>query len=207
MKHITLILVGAAGILLAACIPSVNPFYAGKDIRFEPQLLGDWQAQDSASDPPRWRFESEDGKTYKVTVSDEGGRTGLFKATLFNLEDHAFLDLIPAKCDYATNQADLVAFSMFPGHLLFHVAQIAPALELAPFDFDWLEDFLTENPAALSHHRDGDRLLLTASTPELQGFVLKHLARGELFSDGDTLTRTSSNERNTPRQTRESQVR
>jgi hypothetical protein len=61
------------------------------------------------------------------------------------------------------------------------VPQIEPELKLAFFNFDWLYQQLTNHPSILAHHREGDRFVLTATTRELQRFMLKHLAEGELF--------------------------
>jgi hypothetical protein len=114
----------------------------------------------------------------------------------FQLKQECFLDIIPAGCNYATNQADLVGFSMFPGHLLVHASQLEPELKLAFFNFDWLQKFLDKNPKALAHHTEGkdDKgMLLTADTRDLQKFVLKHLGEGELFDKpGEMIRRTNS---------------
>jgi hypothetical protein len=46
----------------------------------------------------------------------------------------------------------------------------------------------------LAHHteQDNEIILLTASTPELQKFVLKHLGESELFPKTDELVRKTS---------------
>jgi hypothetical protein len=184
-----------AGILLAvtACIPSVHPFYTADDVAFDPALVGEWTATDSEDQPEQWKFErganKEDDTAYALTVTDKDGKQGHFRATLFRLKDHRFLDLIPSECNYAADQAALVGLSMVPGHLLVHVAAIEPELTMAFSDFDWLEDYLKEHPGALAHHTEEDRILLTASTRHLQRFVLKHVSGGELFSDHGRLTR------------------
>ena len=49
-------------------------------------------------------------------------------------------------------------------------------LKLAVCDFDWLKDQLQENPKALAHRKESDAILLTASSADLQRFVLEHLA-------------------------------
>jgi hypothetical protein len=192
MKTHTLITTLGTAALLCSCIPSVNPFYNDKDIVFEPRLLGAWQEKDKPDNPDVWKFEGTTNKTYKLTITDKEGKQGTFTAHLFQLKQEVFLDLIPADCNYATNQADLVAFSMFPGHLLARVPQIEPELKLALFDFDWLQKYLKENPKALAHHREGDRLLLTAGTRELQRFVLQHPGEGELFGKPDIMVRRTN---------------
>jgi hypothetical protein len=193
MKKTTLPFAAVAALALTACIPSINPFYTAKDVVFEPALLGQWTAKDSGDQPERWAFEEsagEDNKVrrYDLTVTDDEGREGYFKATLFRIKDKQFLDLIAERCEFATNQAELVAFSVIPGHLVVHVPQVEPELQLAFFDFEWLSDYLEENPKALPHRRE-DGVVLTGSTRQLQRFVLKHLKGGELFSDYGEMTK------------------
>lgn len=182
MKRPSLALTAAAAVLLfMGCIPSVNPFYTDKDVVFNPALPGEWQLQDKSDTPQLWTFEKGNDKAYKLRIQDEKGRKGQFEAHLFKLNDELFIDIIPTDCDYATNQVDLVASCMFPGHLLIRVQQLEPELKLAFFNFDWLEKYLQKHPRALAHHEEASRLVLTDSTRRLQAFVLDHLGEGELF--------------------------
>jgi hypothetical protein len=188
MKKRNLIALGAAAILLAACIPSVNPFYTDKDIVFDQHLVGEWQEKGSTNPLEYWKFEQTTNNAYKLTATEEG-KTGQFSVHLFRLKGEQFLDLTPTDCNYATNQSDLVAYSMFPGHLLMRVAQIEPNLKLSFSDFDWLGKYLQKNPKALGHHMESDRIILTADTADLQKFVLKHLGTNELFKEYGEMVR------------------
>jgi hypothetical protein len=171
---------GVAALLLVACIPSVNPFYRAEDISFDPALIGEWIDGDE-----RWVFERYAGEdAYQLTFSD-GEDTGSMKATLFRLGDHRFLDLVAENIEFADDQWELIDFSVFPGHLVMHVAEIGPQLRMAVFDLDWMEDLLGQNPNALEHTRFDDRILLTGSTRELQRFLKKHVDGGELFPASD----------------------
>jgi len=192
MKKRNLITLTAAAVLLCSCIPSVNPFYTDKDVVFDARLLGEWQEKDKSDNPDVWKFESATNKTYKLTVTEKEGKQGRFNAHLFQLKQEYFLDLIPDDCNYATNQADLVAASMYPGHLLVRVPQLEPELKLAFFDFDWLQKHLEKNPKALAHHKEGDHIVLTAGTRDLQRFVLKHLGKDELFVKPDEMIRRTN---------------
>ena len=78
---------------------------------------------------------------------------------------------------------------MYPGHLLLHVAQLAPELKLAGCDYDWLQKYLEANPKALAHHDEDKHILLTADTRALQRFVLKHIGEGELFGKSGVMVR------------------
>lgn len=187
---------GSLALLLAGCIPSVNPFYTEKDLVFDPQLVGNWQPKEEPS--ARYQFEQLKDKSYKMTLIEEKGKKGEFAAHLFKLGKEQFLDIVPLKCDYAETQADLVGFAMFPGHLLLRAPQIGPELQLAAFDYDWLKKYLDENPKALAHHEEEDgvvlgnteeRIVLTAGTKDLQRFVLAHLAEGQLFKPAGALVR------------------
>lgn len=196
MKLRNRIAIAGVAVLAGACIPSVNPFYTDKDVVFDARLLGEWQKQDKTDGPETWKFEKSGDKAYKLTVTEKEAKQGEFEARLFKLRQEFFLDLIPSDCHYATNQADLVAFSMFAGHLLVRVPQLEPGLKLAFFDFDWLAKHLEKNPKALAHRTTGKNdkgILLTAETRDLQRFVLKHLGAGELFDKpGEMIRQTNS---------------
>lgn len=188
MKKRNLIAVVGAAVLLAACIPSVNPFYTDKDVVYDQRLIGEWQEKAETNNPERWTFEQSTNKGYKLTVV-EHGKTGEFTAHLFKLKQEQFLDLIPSKCEFATNQADLVNFSVFAGHLIARVPQIEPELKLAFCDFDWLEKYLAKNPGALAYHTEEKNMILTADTRDLQKFVLKHMGTNELFQEYGEMVR------------------
>lgn len=192
MKKRHSIVVATTALLLSACIPSVNPFYTDRDVVFDARLLGEWQEKES-DQPEVWSFEQAEDKAYKLTTTDKEGKQGEFKVHLFKLKRDYFLDLVPSECNYATNQADLVAFAMFPGHLLLRVPQLGPELQLAGLDYDWLQKHLETNPKALAHHKEGDRVVLTADTKALQQFVLKHLGEDELFEKPGVMVRKTSN--------------
>ncbi|HTJ00916.1 MAG TPA: hypothetical protein VL527_18685 [Dongiaceae bacterium] len=186
-----LALMAALGVatLLGACIPSVNQFYADKDVVFDSNLVGKWQVTDKADQPETWNFAAGDAKAYQLTVTDKDGKTGEFNAHLFQLKAERFLDLTPTQCNYATNQSDLVTMAMIPGHLLLRVSLSGKELKLAACSYDWLEKYLKAHPEALGHRLVDNGLVLTAGTPELQKFVLAHLGPDELFGEPGVLVR------------------
>jgi hypothetical protein len=188
MKKRNLIAVAGVVVLLAACIPSVNPFYTDKDVVYNQSQVGEWQEKDETNNPEMWTFEQSTNNGYKLTVV-EHGKTGEFTAHLFKLKQEQFLDLIPSKCEFATNQADLVNYSIFPGHLIARMPQVEPNLKLAFCDFDWLQKYLEKNPGALAHHMEGNGIILTADTRDLQKFVLKHVGTNELFKEYGEMVR------------------
>ncbi len=181
MKARNFVALAATALLLTACIPSVHPFYTEKDVVFDTRLLGEWQPKDDSDEPELWKFEQGEDKSYKLTVTEKKDKHGKFAAHLFKLKNGYFLDITATECELAPDQADLVAASLIPGHLILRVPQIEPELQLAFTDYEWLEKFLKANPKALAHRKHDDSLLLTATTRELQRFVLKHSGADELF--------------------------
>ena len=187
MKKRNAIALAAVALLMAACIPSINPFYTDRDVVFEARLIGTWQEKENSDEPQIWKFEEGKDKAYKLTVTEKEGKHGEFEAHLFKLKQDYFLDIIAT--EIGTNVADLTTATLITGHLLLRVPQIEPELELAGFDFDWLDKYLKEHPKALAHHRDNDRFFLTAETADLQSFVLKHLGEDELFGKPGEMVR------------------
>jgi len=180
MKPRTLVAIASVAALLTACIPSVNPFYAEKDVVFDPRLLGVWGNPDDAD--KSWRFEVATNKTYRLIVSEEKGKRGEFAAHLFKLKGHTFLDVTPTKVELREDQVEMIGAALIPGHLVLRVRGIEPELKLDWVDWDWLKKHLEVNPRALKHRvTAAESIVLTAETRDLQRFVLKHLRDGELF--------------------------
>ena len=52
------------GLMLAGCVPSLNPLYTEEDLIFEPKLVGVWAENAEAKE--RWTFEQAGEKDYRV---------------------------------------------------------------------------------------------------------------------------------------------
>lgn len=183
MKKILLPLLALA-VLIAACVPSVNPFYTNKDVVTDPRLAGSWLEDEDKDSPATWKFEATTNNAYAVAVTEDNDKSGKFEGHLFKLGAEFFLDLTPTECNYATNQAGIVGVAMIPGHLLVRVKFAEKKLNLALCDPDWIKKFLEKNPSALAHRVVDGSVILTAETGALQKFVLKYLGEDELFGKG-----------------------
>lgn len=164
------------GLLLAvsACVPSLHPLYTEKDAVFEPALLGEWVEAKSDSKSTLTFIKSAD-KEYKLISADEKA-TSSFIAHLVKLGEKLFLDINgDSSVDCRT--------SAMPVHMFFLVSQTEPTLRMWDFNDKWLEEFLKKNPAALKHEIVDSDVVLTASTRELQSFVLRHVNTKEAFAD------------------------
>jgi hypothetical protein len=65
-------------------------------------------------------------------------------------------------------------------------------------DDDKMEELLKEDPNAVKHMSIEDMLILTASTKELQAFVLKYADDNRVFTDEIVLGRKETQDPNAP---------
>ena len=173
-KELTILLLSAAAVILGGCVTtSVYPFYGEKDVVFEPALLGHWTKPQHPDE--RWTFERDNGDGYRVACVSEG-KTNAGEAHLFKLASQTFLDLS------APTWKEDIQPQPVPSHILARVTQIKPTIKMSELSYEWLGQLLATNPAALRHLviKTGDkpedrRIVLTADTPELQRFVVRHI--------------------------------
>ncbi|MFH1717444.1 MAG: hypothetical protein ABIF19_08850 [Planctomycetota bacterium] len=176
-------------VLLGGCVPviSLHSLYTEKDVMFEEKLLGVW-AQDS--NETTWQFTraEEPNNAYKLIFSDEEGKKGSFIAHLVKLQNRLFLDVYPSELPWEPNDPDKIdwpynSLFLIPAHTFLKIDSIEPTLKMRITLESKMEELLKENPGAVKHTFVGDRLVLTASTKELQAFILKYADDARVFTD------------------------
>jgi hypothetical protein len=179
----------ALAALLGGCVPvmSLHSLYTEKDVTFEEKLLGTWVQDNNGT---TWEFTriDEPKNAYKLIFSDEEGQKGSFVARLVKLENRLFLDVYPSELPWDPddpNKMDWPYNSLFliPAHTFLKIDSIGPQLKMRLTLEDKMEELLKENPGAVKHISVEDRLVLTASTKELQAFVLKYADDDRVFTD------------------------
>jgi len=165
----------AGALILTGCVvTSVYPYYAEKDLVFEPTLLGDWVGEegDDQKSGLFTRVERLGENGYRATTLG-GDQTNSVICHLFRLKGQLFLDTCPTNHD----------FDLIPVHQISKVTKLSPEFENANLNYKWLEELLKKNPKVIRHTLVNDkfegtndtRIVLTADTAELQKLVLKHL--------------------------------
>jgi hypothetical protein len=194
--------------LLGGCIPvmSLHPLYTEKDVVFENSLLGTWleDSNDTTWEFKRIRdsndtaleFERPDKpeKAYKLIYSSNEDKTkGSFFVHLVKLENRFFLDVFPSQlpCVPQDPNQGWVYNSVFllPVHTFIKVDTFEPQLRIRLTNNNEMEKLLKEQPNAVRNELVEDNIILTASTKELQTFVLKYAQDDRVFSDKIILTR------------------
>ena len=184
-------------IILGGCIPimSIHPLYTDSDIIFNGKILGIW-VDDPNSPETTWEFSrmNEPNNSYKLIFTDKDGRKGFFEAYLLKLDGKLFLDAVPGEMPWDVNDPNTVdwlynSFFLLPSHTFIKIDSIEPKLKLRTTANSSMEEFLKEHPDAVEHILVEDRIVLTASTKELQAFILKYADDEKLFPSVITLER------------------
>ena len=186
------------GILLAGCVPSLHPLYTPKDVVYDPKLVGVW-AEPNSPDSCTWAFlAGSEPNSYTMVYTDKDKKTGSFNVHLLKLDAALFLDVFPNEPNLPQNS--YYQWHLLPSHTFMKVDQIEPTLKLRLMDVDNFTKRLEKHPALLKHEvmKEGTegRVVLTASTKELQEFMRKHAGDKDVFGEPSNMKRLLPSEGN-----------
>ena len=203
--------------ILGGCIPvmSLHPLYTEEDVVFEEKLVGLWV--DDSNNTLEFKSVEKPENAYELVYSDNEGKKGSFVAHLVKLQNTLFLDIFPNQfpCKDEEEEHQLVedkiiltvkvlmkwhynAFFFVPFHTFIKINSIEPQLKMQLTDDEDMGKLLKEDPNAVRHELVEDKPLLTASTKELQAFVLKYADDSRVFSKEIILTRKITKDLNEP---------
>jgi hypothetical protein len=186
MIRVKIIFVSVIALLLSGCIThlqSLHPLYTDKDLFFDPALVGTWFG-DGGEGEGSWTFEKFGDKDYSLVVKEEGDEQVEFRVSLVSLENRIFLDLFP---EDGVNDPYIPFY--IPTHLFFRIWIEGDVLRIAMLDIEWFMKSIEENEISIRHEVLEGFIVLTASTEELQGLVLKYADDEQAFPDPTELYR------------------
>ena len=184
MKKLASVAVLASLTMLVGCVPCLRAIYTEKELVFKPDLIGLWSQKDSEE---TWQFAKAGKKAYRVVHTDREGKQGTFAGHLVELDGALFLDLYPKEPKLPQN--DFYKAYIARLHTFLLVRQITPTLQMASMDMEWLDAQVRKDPKAIRHELVDRRVLLTASTKELQQFLVKHHKTPEAFGEPSNMVR------------------
>lgn len=179
-------------------------------VTFDERLLGVWA--DDTNDvkvETRWEFKRLDDaaeewlpedlrderqKLYRLNAMDgDGELQGSLVACLLKLGDQLFLDIFPDRFPSGQSDAEETklpfnAGLFVPVHTFARIDSIGDELK-GRISGDSAKEMLKAEPRPVRAEWLNDTPLLTASTKELQAFILKHAKDERLFSEEVTLYR------------------
>ena len=176
---VVILIIGMTGCFVL----SVHPLYFEKDLIFESGLVGTWGEKENEKDLSElWIFKESGDKSYKFIFREEEEGDGIFEAHLLKLGDYLFLDLYPEEPETGS---EFYNMHVIPAHSFIRISLEGHVLRLGFFDLEWLKKNIEEGKVSIKHERRDDTIVLTASTEELQKFVLKHVEEAFQFVGGD----------------------
>lgn len=193
MKTRNLVLIAVIVILFSGCVVySFYPLYTEKDLFPNNILTGGWVDEDG----DEWNFEHSysgekvpeniDSTSYDLTFSHGDEKLtdeGKFSVHIIKLGGHYFLDFYLEDFNNS-GELTLYDFHIIPVHTFAKLTINQDTLKINWFDQDWLENLIEENKIRIHHEDNGDYILLTAKSDELQKFVTKYVNSEEAFKNG-----------------------
>ena len=163
-------------ITACGCVPSLHSFFEKEDVTFEKGLLGTWKQEEDKS---TWVFSQYGGnkQKYKLVVGATEGnelKKAEFEATLFRLNDVSYLNLRPAGDPFAGDVSSFYKVHVLPAHSLTKIERKEGVLRVSMMNPKWAKQRLRAHPREIAHTMADNRVVLTASTADLQGFVKTH---------------------------------
>jgi hypothetical protein len=188
MKTRNILLTGLVGLLFTGCfVKSLHPFYRDDEALFKKEMLGTWVGEDSST----WKIEQSMKSTglfkpgvpenaYLITFTDKNG-TSQFSVHLFKLGARLFLDFYPEEVK-STN--DFMAAHLVPAHTVARVDLLKDKMVIQWYNEEWLIGLFRQNKIRIAHEKvpleagksgdDNYQVVLTASTDDLQKFMMKY---------------------------------
>ena len=154
-------------ILLSGCVPSLHPLFSDNEIIFDANLVGKWSEPNSSDS---WEFKPAANKKYEFIYTDGRG-IGKFDARLGKIGSSTFLDIFPEEPNLTEN--DFYKVHLLPAHSFIKIELSKDRLKFGVMNPDSVKKLLKSDPNIIKHEQT-DRIILTASTKELQAFIQKY---------------------------------
>lgn len=175
--------------LMSSCIISLHPLYDAKTMIKEVKLDGHWLGQDEKP-PSKWIFKAKyknDGSfngKYQLDHTTDGF-TYEYEAVLLKLGGTFYLDILvegPAEVDPG-DDGPILALSV-PSHNFYKLEfNEVDQINIYPFDGDRLDKLVRQRKIRIKHEMVDGSMVITASTADLQKFLLKYAQDKKAFDE------------------------
>jgi hypothetical protein len=178
---------------MSGCVVfSFYPIYTPKDLFPNDYLLGNYMSDDSVG----WRFTHDTKKVNDIEQTDSTGYwlkvdenkdssfISTFEVHLIRIDGVLLADFILVDYPQKGNEVRMFDLHIVPVHTFAKVVISGDMLTFKWFNGDWLEKLIEGNKLRIRHENNGDLILLTAKSHELQKFVRKYLHSDDAFEDG-----------------------
>ncbi len=168
-------------LFIIGCVRSFYPLYTENDLITDQTLVGTW----IDSDNNVWTFLKPRDKSYELVYTEKSS-PAKFKAHLVKLGKYAFLDLAPGELGIDNS---FFAGHLIPVHTFSRVWITADSVRFSLFDNGWLKEMIDNKKLSIAHERQGDNIILTAPTRELQMLIVEYAEDKKAFPEPGVLHR------------------
>lgn len=178
-------------VFLTGCLTTLHPIFTEKDIAYDPKLIGTWKTEnqgnkgiavitnlstESSVELPG-NISSIKQKGYLVSFLDENGATSeRYIAFLARIGKHLYFDYFPADKKGDRKIDEFFAAHFVKMHTSYRV-EISNdgSFELSQLDEGYVTKLIDEKKIRISYEKGADdNTVITASTKELQQYLLKY---------------------------------
>ena len=203
MKKVSIIL-GFAFLLifLSSCLNTLHPIFTEKDLAYDPKLIGTWNtekqgtkervvisnlATENSVELPG-NISTIKQKGYFVTYHDEHGDTKQYIAFLARIGKHLYFDYYPADKKGDRKLDEFFGIHFVRMHTSYRVEILNDgSFELSKLDGSYVKSLIDEKKIRISHETDADdNITITASTKELQQYLLKYGDESSAYESSKT---------------------
>ena len=195
-------------ILLNGCLATLHPVFTEKDLVADGRLAGNWKKATDGS-VTTYRKASKDelkkfsqtlqqnpDKVYMVTVrSGIDNPESYYYAFMVKLGKNYYLDYYPADKKETENADAFFKAHYIPMHGIYRIDfKTNETFELKQLDGGYLEKLIRNKQIRIQHEvmPDGD-FMITASTEELQKYLIKYSDVPEAYDNGNASDYTKVN--------------
>lgn len=201
-------IISALAVLLAASacsVQSLHPLYSEEVLAYDEALEGDWVDDDGRL----WTLENaalsqtlDSGsskmmdirrKMYLASYADEKDTLYAFEIHLVRLGKQRFVDIFPWEKYNEKMINEWMMANLLPVHTFAKIELRGDSLFLSHIDGSWVKDLVKNNQIRISHEKvdlyGGEEIVLTASTEQLQKFILKYQDDPKAFVEPDVFVR------------------
>lgn len=166
-------------LILAGCVPSLNPLYTDKDLIVLPGLEGTWIDQDNNF----WTFDKGEDKSYRMTYSrntEIKENDEIFKAHLVRLDNYIFMDLYPQEGAFRDKQG-MMTIHYVPTHTFSKLQLTGDNLQINMLNPEWINNMKDQQRIFIGYEKMENGVLLTAKPKDLQRFISAYADDSKAF--------------------------
>ena len=178
-------------IFLSSCLTTLHPIFTEKDLAYDPKLIGVWNTENEGKKGKVIisNLASENSvelpgnisvikqKGYFIIYQDENGKVSdQYIAFLARIGKHLYFDYFPADKKEDRKLDEFFGVHFVRMHTSYRVEILKDgSFELSQLDGSYVKSLIDEKKIRISHETDADdNTVITASTKELQQYLLKY---------------------------------